>query len=86
MVKRGADNPGVKFHVINLVVGISQEQATHKDIFLNGPNPASFSFILGLFQTNNTIFTTNKYEKCHVHPVSGAGIGTHDLWNVSLLP
>ena len=38
------------------------------------------------FQTNNTIFTTNECEKCHVHPVSGAGIQTHDLWNVSLLP
>ena len=52
----------------------------------NGPNPASFSFIFGLFQTNNTIFTTNQCEKCHVHPVSGARIRTHDLWNVSLLP
>ena len=41
-------------------------------VFLNnGPNPASFSFIFGLFQTNNTIFTTNQCEKCHVHPVSG---------------
>ena len=38
------------------------------------------------FQTNNTIFTTNQCKKCHFHPVSGAGIRTHDLWNVSLLP
>ena len=29
----------------------------------NGPSPASFSFIFGLFQTNNTIFTTNQCEK-----------------------
>ena len=31
--------------------------------FWNGPLPASFSFILSLFQTNNTIFTTI-CEKC----------------------
>ena len=31
------------------------------------------------FQTNNAIFTTN------VHPVSGAGIWTHNLLNISLL-
>ena len=33
-----------------------------------------------------TIFTTNKREKRHIHPVYGAGIRTHDLWNMSLLP
>ena len=33
-----------------------------------------------------TIFTTDQWEKCHVHPVYGAGIWTHDLRNVSLLP
>ena len=52
----------------------------------NGPSPASFSFIFGLFQTNNTIFTTNQCEKCQVHPVSSARIRTHDLWNMSRLP
>ena len=30
----------------------------------NGSTPASFSFILSHFQANNTIFTTNKCEKC----------------------
>ena len=50
----------------------------------NGPTLASFLFILS-FQTPITIFTTNKCEK-HVHPVYGAGIQTHDLWNMSLLP
>ena len=29
----------------------------------SGPCPASFSFIFGLFQKNNTIFTTNQCEK-----------------------
>ena len=27
-----------------------------------------------------------KVKKCHVHPVYGNGIQTHDLWNVSLIP
>ena len=38
------------------------------------------------FQTNNTIFTTNQCEKGHVHPVYHAGIRTHDLQNMILLP
>ena len=37
-------------------------------------SPASFSFIFGLFQANNTIFTTNQCEKCHVHLVYAAVI------------
>ena len=57
-----------------------------KQIIKNWPIPASFSFIFGLFQTNIiTIFTTNICGK-NVHPVYGAGIRTHDLWNVSLFP
>ena len=54
--------------------------------FLNWANPGLFFVYFRSFQTNNTIFTTNECEKRHVHPVSGAGIRTHDLWNVSLLP
>ena len=30
----------------------------------NGLTPASISLMFGLFQTNNTIFTTNKCKKC----------------------
>ena len=44
-----------------------------------------FGLVL-LFKQTLQIFTTNKWEKCHVHPVYGAGIRTHDLWNMSLLP
>ena len=33
----------------------------------------------------NTNFTTNRYVK-NIHPVYGARIRTHDLWNMSLLP
>ena len=43
--------------------------------------------IFSSFQKYITNFTTNRYlcEK-NVHPVYGAGIRTHDLWNMSLLP
>ena len=57
------------------------------ELFLkkNGPSPASFSFIFGLFQTNiNTILQQINVK--NVHPVYGTGIRTHDLQNVSLLP
>ena len=42
-------------------------------VFLNGPYPASFSFIFGLFkQTNSSIFTTNICEKMSFkYPVLG---------------
>ena len=32
-------------------------------VYLNGPTPASFSFIFWTFQTINTFFTTNQCEK-----------------------
>ena len=32
--------------------------------FKNGPYPASFSFLFSSFQTNTTIRTANKCEKC----------------------
>ena len=49
-------------------------------------NPGLFFVYFWSFQTNNIIFTTNQCEKCHVHSVYGAGIQTHDFWNMSLLP
>ena len=45
----------------------------------NWANPGLFFVYFRSFQTNNIIFTTNECEKCHVHPVSSAGIRTHDL-------
>ena len=36
-------------------------------------NPGLFVVYFRSFQTNNTIFTTNQCEKCHVHPVYSAG-------------
>ena len=54
--------------------------------FKNGPTSASFSFIFGLFKQTIQFLQQINVKKCHVHPVSGTGIRTHDLWNVSLLP
>ena len=48
--------------------------------------PGLFFVYFWSFQTNITIFTTNKCEKCQVHPVYGTGIRTHDLSITSLLP
>ena len=53
--------------------------------FLNGPSPASFSFLFGLLQTNiNTILQQITVK--NVHPVLSAGILSHDLQIVSHLP
>ena len=52
------------------------------ELFLKMGHPRSLFFIFSSFQTKITIFTTNKCEKCP----SGAGIQTHDLRNMSLLP
>ena len=69
---------------------VNQSLLNRTDVFLiifkNWANPGLFFAYFRSFQTNNTIFTTNECKKCHVHPVSGARIRTHDLWNVSLLP
>ena len=53
--------------------------------FLNGPTPASFEFIFGLFKQISLQFLQQIYVK-NVHPVYGAGIRTHNLQNVSLFP
>ena len=52
-----------------VVGGISRRMLTKKvgkNGFLNGPIPASFSFIFWSFQTNITIFTTNICEKISI--------------------
>ena len=61
--------------------------ATTTALFLNnGPIPASFSFIFGLFKPTSFQFLQQiNVKKCHVHPVYNARIRTHDLWNMSLL-
>jgi len=43
--------------------------------FFNGPTPASFSFIFGLFkQTTPQFLQQIKVKKFHLHPVFGMGI------------
>ena len=55
-------------------------------VFLNGPTPASFLFIFGLFKQAIHFLQQINVKKCHVYPKYGAGIRTHDLSNMSRLP
>ena len=50
----------------------------------NGPTPASFSFISGLFK--ETIQFVQQINVKNVHPVCVAGIRTHDFSNMSRHP
>ena len=51
--------------------------------YKDGPTPASFSFI---FVFLNTLQFLHQINVKIFHPVYGAGIRTHDLWNRSVLP
>ena len=53
--------------------------------FLKGPTPASFSYIFVFSNTHYKFYKQIGMWK-NVHPVYGAGIRTHNLWNMSLLP
>ena len=64
---------------------LKQSIASIPKSFLKGSTLVSFSFIFGLFQTNNTFFY-NKSTWKYIHPVYSAGIRTHDLLNMSRLP
>ena len=52
--------------------------------FLNWPTPASFHLFL-VFPNKHYKFL-QQIDGKNVHPVYSAGIRTHNLWNVSLLP
>ena len=55
--------------------------------FKNGPTPASFSFIFGLFKPKSLQFLQKmNVKKCHVNPVHGTGIQTHNLSSTSRAP
>jgi len=49
----------------------------------NGPTQASFSFI---FVFSNALQFLQQINVKNFHPVYGARIRTHNLWNMSLLP
>ena len=51
----------------------------------NGPTPASFSFIFGIFK-QTTIQILKQINVKNVHPVYGTRIRTHDLSNMSRHP
>ena len=62
-------------------------QITFWNCFFKLGQPRTLFHLFSSFQTQIiTIFTTIKCEQCHVHPLYGAGIRTHDLWIMSLLP
>ena len=63
--------------------GTIKTQMIHLHSFLNGPSPASFWLIFGLFKHEYN-FTPNNWDK-FIHLVSGAGIRPHDLSDTSLL-
>ena len=52
--------------------------------FKKWANPGLFSFIFGLFK--QTLIFLQQIDVKKVHPVYGAGIRTHDHWNMSLFP
>ena len=55
--------------------------------FFNGPTPASFSFIFGLFKQTIQFLQQINVKKClNDHLVYGAEIWTHDLQNMSHHP
>ena len=52
----------------------------------NGPTPASFSLIFGLFKQTIQFFATNQCEKCpNIHPVYCSGIDPLTFWTESSL-
>ena len=72
------------FHSIQIWIQVHENRTP--GFFYKMGRPGLFFVYFRSFQTNIiTIFTTDQCEKCHVHPVYGAGIRTHDLRNVSLL-
>ena len=48
--------------------------------------PRLLFHLFSVFTNKQYNFTTNQCEKCHVHPVYGARIWTHNLSNMSCLP
>ena len=70
-------------YLFNRAVGRSVGRSVGVFVFLNGPNPASFSFIFGLFKQTIQLLQYINVKKCHVHIVYGAGIQTNDLSSMS---
>ena len=54
--------------------------------YFNWANPGLFYHLFSVFSNKHHYNFCNKYMWKNVHPVYGARIRTHDLWNMSLLP
>ena len=63
---------------------IRQLQSVVNKMLKNGPSPASLSFIFVISNKQYNFFQQINVE--NVHPIYGAGIRTHNLWNMNLLP
>ena len=68
--------PGAKFHWNSLAVCFLKTYHTRPDLF----------FLFSNFPKQQTIHFYNNIMGNNVHPVSGAGIRTHNLLNTSFLP
>ena len=55
-----------------------------KIVFLNGPSPGLYLIYFRLFE--QTLQFLQQINVKNVHAVYGAGVRTHNLWNMSLLP
>ena len=55
----------------------------NRALLMGQPRPL---LLFSVFLNKQYNFTTNQCEKCHVHPIYGSGIWTHDLSNMSRLP
>ena len=56
----------------------------NSNVFFKMGHPRSLFRLFSSIQTNVTILQQINVK--NIHPVYGAGIRTHDLWNMSLLP
>ena len=66
-------------------MSLKQTKPFLKIFLLKIGQPRHLFQLFSAYQTHITNFTSNRCVK-NVHPVYGAGIQTHNLWNMSLLP
>ena len=70
---------------IDSIYGLKAHIGKMNFLFKKG-QPRHLFRLFSVFSNQITIFTTNKCEKCQVHPVYHTRIRTHDLSITSLLP
>ena len=85
MKKVGDWNPIQGLNITDPYAFMQGQEIIHLNYFFKWANPGLFLFIFGLFKQTIQFLQQINVKKCHVHPVSSAGIQTHDLLNVSRL-